>query len=886
MLSLGLSLCRPARRGVSLPATIPDLGARYIGDDLIGLIADAAKVTGWSDAAGNTHVAHGTTGNQPVFDEVDPWFNGHASLSFERANSHYLFASTGDVIDYFSGADKPFTAFVVARWATKPASETSETLISLGNSAGTTPLLQCFARHTSGALRARFSANDGGGAVEVNGLNELIDLGPQVHCWGSDGATAKHYLAGASQNPRYDSQVTNITSGSYSAVGSMTFNRFCIGALLRNTPSNYLNCKVAEILIYFRELSARERSLVSDYLFNRYCAAPVTAAFPAKLLSGLTHLWDARSIVADEDAQITSFPPSIGSTFFEAASAGVAPLGRIDVATGVKYLAFDGQDNLMTAGAASDWRFLHDGSDFTLAIVYRVPSTVTTLAPIIDTLANDVANVGFGLYHDAPSGAHSFQAKIGNDTAAVINHDSQDGGSRPAAWHVAIISREGTGPSTEEQYQLYLDNENYAAFDQSATPIGATDPAGTLTLGGLAGGGTFSRIDIQTIAIWNRKLARPDEVQLVNEIFAKALSTSHVALAAGNGLAAILNDATTHRAFPGLVWTDAGRWLLPYRRATTHGASAGVCCVTTSGDGLRWTPERKIFDDSANYDWRGCNALTKLSTGRILMGMTLSATDSTLLPHTSGVLYSDDHGGTWQGPIFVSNLGDTWLGAATMDYDEGVNSIVELGDGSLLGHFMARFEGDSGEATRIAQVRSYDGGLTWTQPQQLYYGTVAQFPQVERIQEPCVVRFADGELLMAIRADVTATNTTGNIYFARSFDNGATWTPGTMTAGDRIDGWGNPRMMLDPSEPDRVWLFHRVATNNVAMWRVSADRGATWSDPEPMSNLSSTTTIQGYTGMTYAYPAANGDGDLFVALGLERQPDGDIFVRRWVNKED
>ena len=541
----------------------------------------------------------------------------------------------------------------------------------------------------------------------------------------------------------------------------------------------------------------------------------------------------------------------------------------------------------MTCGAASDWRFLHDGSDFTMAVVYRVPSTASAITPIVDTLANDVANVGFGLYHDAASAAHSFQAKIGNDTAAVINHDSQDYGSRPDAWHIAMISRESGAQSTEEQYQVYLDNENYASFDQSNTPIAATNPAGTLTIGGLAGGGTFGRIDIKAIAIWDRKLSRPDETMLANQILAKQLATSHVALAAGNGLANILNQTEyLHRGFPGLVKTSQGHWLCTYRRASAHGSSTGVCCAVTSGDGIVWSQERVIIDDSANFDWRGVNFLGEFSGRLFLGGRWATVSTSGLIPYTTHIWYSDDGGGSWTGPVYLSKSTDGWfqgLFNGELDHDEGLNSIVQLGDGSLLAHFCALVDG--GVFRHLVQCRSYDLGETWTEPEVVYYGratgSAGDFPADENIQEPVCIRFADGELLLAIRSE----DTNHRIYFARSTDDGATWTPGTFTT-EYQAVWGNPRMAIDPNDPDAVYMWIRNGSAGLLTnWIYSDDRGATWSALRRFANLTSTTTIQGYTQFDYAFPAVDEDGNVWVAYALNRGGDCDVFVQRWSNAE-
>lgn len=872
----------------SVPQTVRGLLARYVADDLIGTIADAAKVTSWPDAAGDTDVAHGTAGNQPVFDEVDPQFNGHASVSFERANSHYLFASTGDVIDYFSGADKPFTAFVVARYATKPGSETSEAFLSLGDSAGATPLLQCFTRHTSNALRARFSVNDGGGAIEVSGLNELIDLGPQVHCWGSDGATVKHYLAGASMNPHYDASTTNITSGDYSAAGSMTFNRFAIGALLRSTVANHANCKFAEIIIYNRELSEAERVRVSDYLWNRYCANPYPASSPSRTELAYAHHWDASSIAEIPGDPCSRLTNSVDITNDLVASGSARPTVRLDAATGNEYLEFDGVANVMNpeAATAANWTFLHSGaSSYGVWMVVRIPSSAgSAYQPILDTNGNSTTAQGIAVGADATSAAHSLQIKIGNGSTNVINHDSQDYGLRPDVWHVIHWTVEASQPSTEETYQIWIDNENYLGVDAS-NAADADAAVGSLLVGKLVGASTFGKFDLGEIIITNEKPGRPGASYDINRALAMKWGTQHCALVAGNGLAGVMNDSTPHRGFPAMCQDSTGVYHIIYRQAATHGTSRGVGVHQSSEDGITWSLPRVIYDvdDADGRDFRGGGAFICLTqgehAGRLLFLTNWSADDSNIevtgVPSTNLLGISDDNGGSW-----------TWINPQENDPKNvwqdpweytvaSAASLLELSTGRIVMTFASNDVGLDTNNQDINLSYSDDGGETWSASIIIALHDVCFNNQADkRATESWIVEWPDGELTLYLRNDTDKEiwRAVGDIADLES------WTFDTAKL---FDGWGRPVFIQDPSTADAGWMFLRSDPGDLSVWRYSTDRGATFDAAKAFSNLHQSTPFNAYTTMSYHHGIVDADGAVWVCYGLERQPDSDIWVRRW-----
>ncbi len=866
-----------------VPYTIAGLLVDLDADDLRATLADAAAVTTWSDRSGNANHVGNTGSNRPTFDYTNPAFNGHASVNFAKASTQYLFGSDLPICNALSGTGVLWTAFVVYRRSTKVSAQ--ETFLSLGNSGSAVNYQQArWVYASSNSQRPGASCRDAVAADSAfQGLNEIIDLSPQIAVVQRGAAAMTHRVVGLSLNPLYDATVDaiNLTSGAdYATQGAFTHDRFTIGALVRSTVSSPCDVEVACILIYVGELTQPVVSRISEHLWNKYAQRVITA--PGEI-SGLAHHWDASLLSEAAAAAVSTFAASTGGKDFTGAG-GTRPVVALHE-NGRKVLRFDGTDDTMAAGVAADWTFLHNDTEYSAFVVYRAYDAAdAALSPLLDTVNNDTVNVrGIGIYHDAASDAQRLQIKIGAlNATAVLNFASQNYGARPGTFHVAHLTHEVTAnlPSSEEEYHVWIDNEHFASTDRGVAQSG-TDSANTLTLGALAGGVTFGKVDIAEIIIYTRKLG-PWESQLVHEYLARKWQTSHVAVVAGNGLADILSQTTTkHRGFPGLAKTSQGHWLCCWRRASAHGASTGVLCCATSADGIRWSDERVIFDDSANYDYRGVYFLGEID-GRLFVGGRFAEKDtSALIPYKTHLMYSDDGGGTWSAPVYLSNATDNWfvgLFNGTLDHDEGLNSIVKCGDGSLLAHFCAKVDG--GVYRHLVQCRSLDGGLTWSEPEVVYYGRSTgaggDFPADEDIQEPVCIKFPDGELLLAIRAETT----NNRVYFARSTDHGVTWSPGTFST-EFIAAWGNPRMALDANERATLWV--RNAGGLLPNWTVSDDRGATWTALRRFANLTSTTTIQGYTQLDYGYAAQDEDGNTWLAYSLNRNGDGDIFVTRWEN---
>jgi hypothetical protein len=377
-------------------------------------------------------------------------------------------------------------------------------------------------------------------------------------------------------------------------------------------------------------------------------------------------------------------------------------------------------------------------------------------------------------------------------------------------------------------------------------------------------------VQIGEVLVFNRKLGRPGESQLVGEYLARKWRTDHVAVVGGNGLADVLSDAAPHRAFPAICQDENGLWHCIYRRAANHGDSRGVGIHATSVDGIRWSAERVIYDidDAQGRDFRGEAGFIRLThgphAGRLLASTLWASDTSGLLPGRIIGLFSDDCGATWNEVAISAGFAPS----PAWDYDASPNALVETQAGKIILMFATCEAGAGSSNQDLRMTTSLDGGETWSAPTVVIHRDAISW----RVTEQHIVEYGDGYLLITIRDD-----TNKRIYTMDSTDGGVTW--GNLT--NRFAGWGRPMTILD--ENDRLYCYFRSAASNKAVWNQSDDRGVTWTAEQPLFNLQTTTAITGYGSMAYASAQRDADGDVWLCCGLEYSGSGDadVFVRRW-----
>ena len=218
-----------------------------------GVIKDGAdKVSTWADQSGQTnHLTQTLSASQPTYEASG--FNGLDSIYFDGSDDYLL----GDnVATVFHGEDPAYTIFVAVQ-AVAPSG--LQRLYSAGYSAGNVFDIMTASGSSD---RWEWSRFDGSSSkTTVIFPNEIHLTDPQYLSFANAGTTADAYRNGLLErdNTDYD-------------VNAVSMDRFTLGVLRRNVISagTYFNGRVAELMIYNRNLSESELGQIHSYLSARY----------------------------------------------------------------------------------------------------------------------------------------------------------------------------------------------------------------------------------------------------------------------------------------------------------------------------------------------------------------------------------------------------------------------------------------------------------------------------------------------------------------------------------------------------------------------------------------------------------------------------------------
>lgn len=284
-------LLRPLASGFN-PKSIAGLQAWFDADDASTFTLTGTDVSEWRDKSGNGFAVSQSTGaDQP---NRTGTVGGRATVDFNGTSDHLFSDGTG-LSTFFSG-DQSLTCFCVGEMhtAAEIAINSLGTWFSLGSSSSGTPFAYMRSNGADGSyqLQIRNDANSSAGAITAAGLGPTGD--------GTDASTAIDTFIASGTIPSQSNTVlrahTNMiargsaiaggvgrplagsttTSAAARPAGALTSSRFTIGALGRNTFSDYFPGRISEILMYSRALSAAERGRVVNYLGKKYnLATPV-----------------------------------------------------------------------------------------------------------------------------------------------------------------------------------------------------------------------------------------------------------------------------------------------------------------------------------------------------------------------------------------------------------------------------------------------------------------------------------------------------------------------------------------------------------------------------------------------------------------------------------
>lgn len=232
---------------------------------------------------------------------------------------------------------------------------------------------------------------------------------------------------------------------------------------------------------------------------------------------------------------------------------------------------------------------------------------------------------------------------------------------------------------------------------------------------------------------------------------------------ASEGTNTIGNPSPVQDIHTGVIWL-----LLCWN--TEHGhegqimrgkAPRDVLVMKSEDDGATWSTPQNITQHVKRPDWTWyatgpCHGI-QLQTGRLLIPCNhavLNREEGKSGPYISHVIYSDDHGETWQ------------LGGDVGPYTNE-STVAELEDGSLYIN-MRSFH----RRGRRAYAWSYDSGISWTSPE-------LDEVLLDPVCQGSVLRIADGRILFSN----LASERRDTLTIRTSSDGCRTWESATLLHG-------------------------------------------------------------------------------------------------------
>jgi hypothetical protein len=207
----------------------------------MGITLNGSDVSAWADQSGtgdaNKHLTQGVAANQPLWASSDASYNSKATITFNGTTDNLVSGT------WAAALTQPHTIYCVGQNANAGVYRNFVDGITAG--------ARSIARARAGANRAGFYA----GTADVDGTSTTNV--PRVITYVFNGASSALY------------NVSTGTSETAANPGSQGFTGMRVGSDF-NASGQFLDGKIAEIIVYSGAHDVTTRALIRDYLAARY----------------------------------------------------------------------------------------------------------------------------------------------------------------------------------------------------------------------------------------------------------------------------------------------------------------------------------------------------------------------------------------------------------------------------------------------------------------------------------------------------------------------------------------------------------------------------------------------------------------------------------------
>jgi hypothetical protein len=197
----------------------------------------------WRDKSGNNrHATQATGGSRPT---IASYFAAKSALSFDGSDDHLRADAAATV---FNSADQSASMIAVVT----PSTSSAAVVASAGPANGSSSLAAMYTGTPSYWLRDTNATGDQAiSAVRAGG--------------------EKYMMVGVSSETARSLAINGaVVSSVTQTIGTLSVDRFTVGALGRAANTSLYNGRVAELLVYARTLSGSERQRIERYLASKW----------------------------------------------------------------------------------------------------------------------------------------------------------------------------------------------------------------------------------------------------------------------------------------------------------------------------------------------------------------------------------------------------------------------------------------------------------------------------------------------------------------------------------------------------------------------------------------------------------------------------------------